>query len=178
MEKSVSSKTKNTGTKHFFPGQLGSFFRVGYVSHDKVTEELLYRRLGHCGINRLRAAKHHCAGFPNLNPNTPFDPNGCDACLRGGAVHKPFSSNKGDRRFANILPKQHNKYKLFGEFVSSDLLGPLPKSVHHNYTYAIDFHDAATKTVETYFLKKDKSSGEVMDALTSFQRNNGTVKVW
>ena len=178
-------KNKHTGAKLYFPGQTGSLYRVGYVSHSQVTESLLHRRLGHCGLNRLRQVPSRCVGVPAIRPNMPHDPHDCDACLRGGAFHKPFSQAKGVRNFAKVLPKERNKYRLFGEFVSSDLLGPLPKSVHHGYAYAIVFHDASSKEISTYYLK-DKTAGEVMDALKAFQRdnsiqlawNNGNVREW
>lgn len=180
-------KDKNTGEKYHFPGKLGSLYRIGFVGSAKITETLLHRRLGHCGINRLRAVHAHCNGVPTVKANAPYVPKDCDACLRGGAIHKPFSFANGKRKtYAKQLPtEKNNEHKLFGEYVSSDLLGPLPKSVFHKYTYAIVFHDAATKLISTYYLK-DKSAGAVMDALIAFQRdnkaklewNNGNIKTW
>ena len=76
-------KDKMSGNKrYYFAGQAGSLYKVGYVSTAKVAESLLHRRLGHCGINKLRAAKYLCNGLPETDPKQPHIPSDCDACLR------------------------------------------------------------------------------------------------
>jgi len=48
--------TTHGNKKYYFPGQNGSLYKVGVVSTAKISESLLHRRLGHCGINKLRGS--------------------------------------------------------------------------------------------------------------------------
>ena len=94
--------------RHHFEGQAGSLYKIGVVNESKsahVTETLLHRRLGHCGINRLRLAIRTCKGLPKVNPNSAkHDYGSCDACLRGGAVHRPFKQSKKRSASDKTLP--------------------------------------------------------------------------
>ena len=84
--------TTHGNKRYYFPGQNGSLYKVGVVSTAKIPESLLHRRLGHCGINKLRTAKLLCNGLPETDPKQPHNPSNCEACLRGGATKQSFNT--------------------------------------------------------------------------------------
>ncbi len=56
-ERCYMRDTTRRGLKRFyFAGDQGSLYHVGYISFGQISETLLHRRLGHCGVNRMRVA--------------------------------------------------------------------------------------------------------------------------
>ncbi len=97
----VNATCMNTfsGNKLRFDGQAGPLYKIGALhvrSSKVVSETLLHRRLGHCGINKLRAAMHKCKGLPKADPKNPHVPSSSDACLRGELLRSHLTSSPRD----------------------------------------------------------------------------------
>ena len=116
-----------------------------------ISPELLHSRFGHASPRRLKLLLQRTHGCPQhydtIHDTISHD---CDACRQGGGRRKAF-------------PKRtQHKFTYFGERISSDLVGPLPESVHGEH-YALCFVDSCTNLLSVYFLKT-KSSEEVRAA--------------
>jgi hypothetical protein len=67
---------------------------------------------------------------------------------------------------------QHEQSKAFGDLFHSDLIGPLPPSLHNGSQYAIFFVDDFTSFTFVYFLKQKS------DALAALKRVIADVHRW
>ena len=120
-----------------------------------ISPEVLHSRFGHASPRRLKLLLERTKGCPQhhgtIHDTISHD---CDACRQGGGKRKPF-------------PKRtQQKYTYFGQRISSDLVGPLPASIHGEH-YALCFVDSCTNLLSVYFLKT-KSSEEVRAAFESY----------
>ena len=148
-------KQVNTQQKFYF--DFNNEFKVNSVmavsGHAGVSSGILHSRFGHCGNHRLRQCPARSQNFPR-HESLDHDPKNCDACQAGASTKRPF-------------PKRTNqKFTLFGQRLSSDLCGPFQESVE-GYKYSLCIVDAATNTLEVYYLRS-KSSDEVKAAFERF----------
>ena len=134
-----------------------------YYTHStrprSISPELLHSRFGHASPRRLKLLMDRTHGCPK-HDNTIQDTlsHDCDACRQGGGRRKPF-------------PKRtQQKFTYFGERLSSDLVGPLPASIHGEH-YALCIVDSCTNLLSVYPLKT-KSSEEVRAAFESYIRDH------
>ena len=129
---------------------------VHYTSHSHhrtITPEILHSRFGHASPRRLKLLLERSTNPPH-HDGTFHDPHDCDACRRGGGRRKPF-------------PKRtQHKFTYFGQRISSDLVGPLPLSVHGE-RYALCFVDSYSNLLSVYPLKT-KSSEEIRTAFEGY----------
>ena len=124
-----------------------------------ISPELLHSRFGHASPRRLKLLMERSHGYPKHDGDIPNTiSHDCDACRQGGGKRKPF-------------PKRtQQKYTYFGERLSSDLVGPLPASIHGEH-YALCIVDSYTNLLSVYPLKS-KSSEEVRAAFESYMRDH------
>lgn len=150
-------KCKHTGAR--FPFEYGKQYTTETVLQTTVDTNLLHSRFGHCSTRRLHKLVTRSTKFPT---HTPFDlnhdPTDCDACQSGGMRRKAFPKREG------------NPYTYFGEHLSSDLCGPLPKSITGEQ-YMLNIIDGHTNHLFIYHLR-DKSSNAVKLAFEKFLTEN------
>ena len=128
----------------------------------QVSPEVLHSRFGHASPRRLKLLLERTKGCPHhhgtIHDTISHD---CDACRQGGGKRKPFP-----KRF-------QQKFTYFGQRISSDLVGPLPASVHGEH-YALCFVDSYSNLLSVYFLKT-KSSEEVRAAFETYMSDHSEL---
>ena len=151
---------RDTATRSKFHFHFNSSFEaqsILSVQDFDAQSSLLHSRFGHCGEKRLRRAITRSINFPK-HGDLKHDPTNCDACQQGALRRHPF-------------PKRHTqKFKYFGQRLSSDLCGPFPMSVG-GAKYALVIVDASTNEMETYYLPS-KSANLVRDCFESYIKKN------
>ena len=146
-------KDVHTGRKFMFE-QTSVGYSTTFSATKSLSPEVIHSRFGHCGVRRIRMMRERCEGFPHDGEIPDHDPSNCDACKMGASRAKHFVSKSG------------REYTYFGEKLSSDLCGPMPKSIE-GYKYMFCIVDAYTNWLVQIPLKS-KSSEEVKLALERF----------
>ena len=118
---------------------------------------VLHSRFGHASTKRLMRARSRSLNFPR-HESVQHDPTTCDACQQGAMRRSPF-------------PKRGvQKFKMFGQRLSSDLCGPFPDGINGE-KYALVIVDAATNEMAVYYLKT-KHATQVRECFDRFLREN------
>ena len=132
-----------------------------------IDADLMRARFCYFSLKRIILGLKH-EGSPAPHPSQGGnDEDIVRAIAIGGGVRKRYNHKAGGgnakRPPSPLAPK---KYTIFGERISSDLLGPMPPSLTHGYRYAINFYDHATGKVAIYYLK----SKEYQAVLAAFKQ--------
>jgi hypothetical protein len=139
-----------------------------HAKHNRISFELLHKRLGHCGKNRCRLAPARSIGLPDIDW-TGWQDYDCDACNRNAnKLPMPTGRAKPKGEESNDTRREH---KAYGDRVSSDLI-EMPDSFD-GFRYALCLYDNGTRWLDIYFLKS-KSADEVLRALKLHQSEHAS----
>ena len=148
-----------SGRRCYFDQADSNILSTYAVQASKPGADLWHKRFMHTGNHSLSRIGPRLHGF---DPSA-HDSSKCPACLQGGAKKQRL------RRLSGF--KQRKRYVYFGQRISSDLCGPFPEAINGKYTYAIVFHDSATKRISVYPLTS-KTKEEVLEAFQQFLEDN------
>ena len=148
----VDSKTKKNIASEWNRPQVS----YGSRSQTPIDDDVIHRRLGHCGQQRIIKTGLNSRSKRVRNYKSHSK---CEACAAGGARNK------------RVQKHSTRQYTYFGERISSDLCGPFPKSAHGDFEYSICFTDAFSRYAAVYYLKS-KGTDEVKAALKQFIKDH------
>ena len=154
-------ETRDNDVLYLDDARDGMHFSAHSAIHG-VPSSLYHKRFGHIGERRMLRALRN-AELPHVNePKSK-----CPACEESGKQRRKPRPYR--RAIRNIKPLfgYKKQYTYFGEMVYSDLMGPMPASAIHKFTYAICFVDAATGFAFTVALK-NKLAANVLAAFQLF----------
>ena len=130
--------------------------------------QIWHRRFLHRAAGSIQKVAN-CTHLPGYHVSSNFQK--CDACLQGGAHKLPvlegveFKRRKDTDR-ANRAHQKRLRFTFFGQRLSIDLCGPMPKGANGEL-YLLIIHDSYSTYICTHALM-DKTKESILDALRLF----------
>ena len=158
------------GTKLYFDATHDTRHVVAMQTAHGLPNDILHKRYGHCGEKRLRLAATRALHDARASPGE-YVKQPCDSCERGGKDRKrPREYRPRKKSEPNTASAPSNKYKFFGECVSSDLIDFSKNvSVLQKHRYAVGFFDHATGIMHAEYIQS-KSAELVLQAYKRYER--------
>ena len=124
-----------------------------HAANASVDAEIWHKRFMHTGTTAMRKIGS-CYDIPALRG---CDFTQCDGCLQGGGRKLPSSMSTSIHRQPDRAERAHQKrtrFTYFGQRLSIDLCGPMPKSFNGSL-YLLVIHDSCEQLVTCYDLNTE-----------------------